>query len=173
MKKIKIRELLPYIVLLIVLIVIVFLLGVKHGKGVELINQKIQCLSMIKPTPIPPTPTIVPTINYQTYKNDQCKAYFIYPSNLELEEESSKSAKLNQKQAEIISLSCEKNNSIKDEYENITDKEATTSAKLLKATGKMLNQDKEVFYIYETNNFFIKIKKEYYPLINKSLETTK
>lgn len=77
-----------YLALFFLLLVLVFILGVRYGQKVEKTNKIINYVLSITPTAIPtPTP-----IAYASSEGKIWKIKFIYPSNLKVKEDPTKSA---------------------------------------------------------------------------------
>jgi len=73
----------PYLFLLTLFIVLVFIVGVRYGQYVEKTNKIINYTLSITPTK-PPTPT--PTWVFEEYKSKKWGVKFSYPSFLEIKE---------------------------------------------------------------------------------------
>lgn len=71
------------IFLVILILVLVFILGVRYGQRVEKTNKIVNYVLSITPTKVPPTPT---PISYKEYKSKKWGLKFSYPSNLEVKE---------------------------------------------------------------------------------------
>jgi len=73
----------PYLVLTTLLIILVFILGVRYGQRVEKANKQIDFVLSITPTPKPPTPT---PISYQDYKSKKWGLKFTFPAHWQIKE---------------------------------------------------------------------------------------
>jgi hypothetical protein len=78
----------PYLVLFLLLLILVFILGIRYGQKVEKTNKVINYVLSITPTaPISPTP-----LKYATSESKIWKIKFTYPSFLKVKEDASKSS---------------------------------------------------------------------------------
>ncbi len=66
------------------LLILIFILGVRYGQNVEKNNKVVNYLLSITPTPIPPTPT---PVKYVDYKSKKWGIKFTYPAGLEVRED--------------------------------------------------------------------------------------
>lgn len=80
-----------YIFLIVLVVVLVFIVGVRYGQSIEKSNKTVEKLLSVTPTQ---TPAPTPTITYADYKSKKWGITFTYPSNLEVKENASKSAVL-------------------------------------------------------------------------------
>jgi hypothetical protein len=74
----------PYLFLFFLIIILIFILGVRYGQNIEKNNKVVNYLLSITPTPIPPTPT---PVKYTDYKSKKWGLKFIYPVGLEVKED--------------------------------------------------------------------------------------
>lgn len=72
----------PYILLLVLFIILVFIVGVRYGQRIEKTNKAISYVLKISPTTVP---TEVPA-KTKNYKNQACEIDLVYPGNLKLKE---------------------------------------------------------------------------------------
>ena len=70
---------LPYLFLLILIIILIFVGGVKYGQKVEQANKVIKYVLSITPTPI--KPTAIPN-GFKMFTDDRCGIAFLMPDNL-------------------------------------------------------------------------------------------
>ena len=137
------KKLGPYLLLLLLITVLVFILGVRTGEHVE--------KSKLPPTK-PPLPT-QPPLEFKTYNHKGCGISFLYPSYFKLEKDSSEEAKISDKN-KFIAFSCGKTataeSTINPQYES--------RGKINPLTGKKI-----VFTL----------EKSLLPLLEKSLEFIK
>ncbi|TRZ52056.1 hypothetical protein D4R99_03420 [bacterium] len=75
----------PYLFLFSLAIILVFILGVRYGQGIEKNNKVVDYLLSITPTPKNPTPTPIKYIDYQSKK---WGLKFTFPADLEVKESS-------------------------------------------------------------------------------------
>ncbi|MGB9883597.1 MAG: hypothetical protein ACPLRN_03745 [Microgenomates group bacterium] len=73
----------PYLFLVFLIIILVFIIGVRYGQSVEKANKVIDYFLSITPTK-PPTPT--PTWTMTDYKSKKYQIKIVYPSFLKVEE---------------------------------------------------------------------------------------
>lgn len=71
----------PYIFLLLLIVVLIFLGGVKYGKKVEETNRVIKYILSITPTQTPTKPTAIPN-GFKMFTDDRCGIEFLIPDNL-------------------------------------------------------------------------------------------
>jgi len=95
----------PYVFLLVLVALLIFILGVRYGQKVEKTNKTINYLISLPPTQ-PPEPTSKKEM--LTYTHKHCGISFIYPSWLEIEKETSTSALFTEKKNRQLFLSCSK-----------------------------------------------------------------
>lgn len=93
----------PYILLTVLVVVLVFIVGVRYGQRVEKTNKSVSALLSIPPTK--PQPTQV-SVTFKTYSGKACGAQFLYPSNLDLAKESSASVQLVKNDVVVLDLNC-------------------------------------------------------------------
>lgn len=74
-----------YFFLIFLIIILVFILGVRYGQGVEKNNKVVDYI--LKITPTIPAPSPIP-IKYVDYKSKKWGLKFTYPDNLEVKESS-------------------------------------------------------------------------------------
>lgn len=111
---------------MVLVIVLVFIVGVRYGQSVEKTNEKISYFLSITPTQ---KPTSIP-LEYKTYKHPSCGIQFTYPSVLRIKETSQSSTFMSSETNEI-EFSCDKSKSV---LESLA-KEPTVD---LKFQGKMI-----------------------------------
>lgn len=172
------RKSVPYVFLLLLILVLIFIGGVKYGQSVEEANKTIKYVLSITPTR--PVPTLLPTksIAYKTFNDDYCGVKFLYPTNLTpvyyygvgqtikfVEDEAAITDKTTH-----IEITCNGLNGFYSFIEKATSVSAT------------LNNEKII--LYEKNNTYgflsesktsqikiaVMLSKELYPLIESSFE---
>lgn len=72
-----------YLFIYFLLLVFIFILGVRYGQRVEKNNKVVDYFLSITPTPKPPTPT---PVKYSEYKSKKWGLKFTYPENLKVKE---------------------------------------------------------------------------------------
>lgn len=78
-----------YLFLFFLLIILVFILGVRYGQRIEKNNKIVDYLLKITPTKIPPSPT---PIKYIEFKSKKTGVKITYPSGLEVKEDATSSS---------------------------------------------------------------------------------
>jgi hypothetical protein len=84
----KTKKIIPFAFLGLLLLIVIFIVGVKYGRKVAEVDKTIKYLISITPTKAV-TPSPLPSITYESYLNEDCGIEFLYPSNLSLVKESS------------------------------------------------------------------------------------
>lgn len=168
----------PYLFLLILIIVLIFIGGVKYGQKVEEANKTIKYILSITPTK--PAPTLAPTkpISYQTFTDDYCGIKLLYPSNLTpvyyygvgqsikfVEDKSAITDKTTH-----LRIDCD----VPNGFFIFTERAASESATLNKEKITRYEKNNSYGFEYENKSKQIKIaiivSKELYPLLEASLE---
>ena len=114
------------IFLLILIVILVFIIGVRRGQQVEKTNKIINYLISLPPSQTP-QPTQKP-LEFKTYKNNVCGIQFLYPIQFNKSSESSDSAHFSEKDEVALSFSCDKASELKNILEDETG--ATSEIKL-------------------------------------------
>ncbi len=70
----------PYIFLLVLFIILVFVVGIRYGQRVERANRTIDYLKKYLPTQEP-----TPEVEFATINHDECGILFLAPKNLKVE----------------------------------------------------------------------------------------
>jgi len=73
-----------YIFIVVLIVISVFILGVRYGQKIEKNNKKVEYIMKITPTI--PSPSPIP-IKYTEYKSKKWGIKFTYPDNLEIKED--------------------------------------------------------------------------------------
>lgn len=91
----------PWILLLFLLLILIFILGVRYGQKVEQTNEAVSYYLTVTPQAAV-SPTSVP-LKFATYKNKFCGIEFTYPNSLSVKETTSSAAFMrnNEKQIEF------------------------------------------------------------------------
>lgn len=139
----------PWIVLLILFLILIFVVGVRYGQQVEKANKVIDFVISLTPSPPTQTPTPAP-IEYKTYIGKQCATQFLYPSYIKLIKEASDSARFEQNNEVKIQYSC----ALKDP------KYATDSAALV---------NKSFYNSLTGRTVYFNLEKGLLPLIERSI----
>ncbi len=163
----------PYIFLLVLFIIVVFLVGINYGKQVEKANKAIQFVLSITPS-VAATPLPIKPITFNTYKQLTCGVQFLYPDTLEVEKESTNEAVFSSKEdASSLQVICEKSNEL---ISIINDpKIATAEVKFKTVTLKAREEteDSLTFQIRNPRNgkqIYVRIHKNLYPLFENTLQ---
>jgi len=93
----------PYIFLLVLVALLIFILGVRYGQKVEKTNKTINYLISLPPTR-PPTPTV--SMKLITYVHRPCGISFMVPAWFTKENESSTSAQFAEDKKTRLFFSC-------------------------------------------------------------------
>jgi hypothetical protein len=162
------NKMIPYIFLTILLILAIFGGGVQYGKSVENTNKKINAILSITPTPSP-SPTQAP-LTYKTYSHSGCGVEVLYPSNAQIENESTTSATLVYTDSNWLSLECDTKKIPADSSFTQT---MTFQNKQLKYMPGTTNKDTSITFaltnIYTGKKVLFTVDKNYLPLLEKSL----
>jgi len=159
----------PYIFLSILLLVVIFLIGVRYGQQVELVNKNIKLLISLPPSP-PLKPT-TPPLQFTQYSHKGCFLSFLLPNLLEKTQEGSFSAvfaeeKSGKKQL-AISLSCSKNNEITPAFPLPSPIRIQSTTLYPKTVNNMFVL--EFKHPLKQLYLSLSIKKDLFPLLQKSL----
>lgn len=95
----------PIVFLLALVIILVFILGLRYGQRVEKTNKTIDYLLSLPPSKAP-QPTQVP-LEFKEYVHKGCGVKFLYPTAATIEKESSMSALFSQGSIQSIKLTCD------------------------------------------------------------------
>ncbi len=96
----------PYILILLLVVILIFILGVQYGKRVKVADTAIAFLLSITPSPSP-KPSRMPVVQYDSYSHKECNVTFLYPSYLKLDNESSQEAKfVSSDKKQFIKIKC-------------------------------------------------------------------
>jgi hypothetical protein len=161
----------PYVLVFILIIIIIFILGIRYGQKVEKTNKIIDFVASIPPTK--PVPTNIP-LEFKNYKNEDCGIRFLYPANLTIKNDSSISARFISNNEELIKIDCQKPSN-KIESTKKDENLATTEVEFKKKkiivnelnsyySFKLLNQKKNI-------EVDITVEKGLFPLFESSYET--
>src|SRR5437660_1327007 len=94
----------PYVLLLLLFVILVFIVGVRYGQRVEKANKVIDYVLRLTPN-VSPTQA-QPEIQFKTYTHTNCGVSFLYPSYLSPQDVSTTSATLAAKEADYVNISC-------------------------------------------------------------------
>ncbi|KKQ01665.1 MAG: hypothetical protein UX17_C0038G0004 [Parcubacteria group bacterium GW2011_GWC2_45_7] len=162
-----------YVLLFLLILILIFIIGVRYGQKVEKTNKAINYLLSITPTqPV----TVVPAkpLEFQNYTNKTCGISFLYPNSLTVQESSNSAVFSASNNEEQIKLSCDEKTQIKTIIADEDIATATAVFKNMKITVK--NTNNSGVYIFKIvnpknlKNIYVAVKKSLYPLFEKSLE---
>ncbi len=165
------------VLLLILVIVLIFIVGVRYGQKVEKTNKIVNYLISI-----PPSATLQPTqpkVEFKKYTNKACGVEFLYLSQFEKLQESSEAASIGDINRSIAFL-CNKNQDKNYNLIRYLNDPKTATAEVTfqkkKISGKTLEAGAENIYIFSLKNplnaktTYFGVSKSLYPLFEKSLE---
>jgi len=141
----------PYILLFALMLVLIFIIGVRYGQNVEKTNKTINAY-LLSITP-KPSPTTIP-LQFKTYHSKTCGISFLYPDSLTKEKETSLSARFDEDKNPVLEFECEKNN-------YLTPTAATADSQTAILTKINTKNGKRIIFT---------ISRSLQPLIEKSLE---
>lgn len=142
------KKLGPFIFLTVLVIVLVFIFGVRLGEKVEKDNKKVDFFLSLPPTSTP-APTTAP-LEFKTLTHAGCGLSFLYPSFYTIEKESSFSATIKSGK-KFLSFNCQKN----------VVSEPTVNPDYVSLVKTNLKNGKKIVFTVE---------KSLVPLLEKSLE---
>ncbi len=157
----------PYLLIVFLLLILVFVGGVRYGQKVEQANKFINYLISLSPTHPQTTP---PPLQFATYKNEVCGLQFLYPTSLKKEKESSFSAQLTQEGKLALGFNCDSQRVLPSKEGNI----ATEEIKLLDKKIMANNDDGLLSFSiknpqnYKTVSF--SVIKSLFPILETSLK---
>jgi hypothetical protein len=172
---------LPYLFLLLLIFIIIFILGLRRGIEVEKTNKKmnyILSITQTRPTIISPSP--YPPVNYLTFQHKGCGLRFLYPSSLEKTKETTTSAQLQSSVGEVLEFTCEKSDTITPTV--VDEKIATESVTLVNqqvtavkktVDNRIENLDITIKNTQKNIPVRIQISKTLLPLFERTLEFIK
>jgi len=137
----------PIIFVAGLLVILIFIIGVRYGEKVEKINKKVDFYLSIAPTK--PAPTS-PSLEFKTYQHEGCGISFLYPSFFKVEKESSNEATIKNSK-KFVSFNCHQ----KAATEPTVDPQYSSFEKINPKNGKKI-----VFTV----------EKSLLPLLEKTLE---
>lgn len=165
----------PYIFIVTLVIVLIFVIGVRYGQKVEKINKETSYL-LTKYPMLSPTPTSSPT-EYKTIVLKTCGISFLIPNTLTIDRETSSSAKISDVKKEVLFVDCDSISSLQAVLDDIKIATAAIKFKNKTYTVKEKKGDNNV-YIFILKAFAkqplnILVSKTLLPLFDKTLEIIK
>lgn len=165
---------LPYIFITLLIIILVFLVGVRYGQRVEKTNKILDFINRLPPSPTLP-PKTAPDIAYATYENKTCGISFLYPTYLRLKDSTSEARFTDIQNKDEITMNCAgkatTNNKISSSSGSLMTKDVTINGKKISANMLMNN----TYYGFSLSNAVngkmidMTIKTELFPLFERSL----
>lgn len=160
------RKTTPYFFLGFLLLVLLFIVGVRYGQHVEKTNKLTSYLVSIAPSATP-APSMTP-LAFKTYKHTACGVQFLLPSSFTTVKEGTEGAMLQDAGTIKVSFECPKQPSVTQ----------TTPSKQTISFQKKMIPVKEVNYLYvftlrnPYNNLPVvfSVEKGLLPLLEKSFE---
>lgn len=158
------RKTTPYIFLGFLLLVLLFIVGVRYGQNVEKTNKLTSYLVSIAPSATP-APSIIP-LAFKPYKHAPCGVQFLLPTSFTTVKEGSEGAMLQDAGTIKVSFECQKSTAPQP-----------TSSQTISFQKKMIPV-KEVnsLYVFTLRNPYnnlpvvFSVEKALFPLLEKSLE---
>lgn len=154
-------------------VILVFVVGVRYGQNVAETNKTISYLLSVTPTK-----AVVDKLEFKTYNHPGCGLDFLYPNQLTVpkEKESSTGAVFYDGKQTAIEIDCSKNN----QYAWIIDSNKTATKELtLNKRPFTVKISDDHFYVFRLQNnlnlktIYLWISPSLYPLFEKSYEFTK
>lgn len=106
----------PLVVFFLLIIVLIFIIGVRYGQNVERMNKVIDHILKLTPA-VKPT---VSAIEYKMHTVPFCGVSFLYPSNLKLDSDSSTSAGFIKESLVELQVNCAPENKLESLYADTT-----------------------------------------------------
>lgn len=165
----------PYIFIVALVIVLIFVIGVRYGQQVEKVNKETSFLLTKYPEPSP-TPTSSPT-KYKTIVLKSCGISFLIPDTLTIERETSSSSTITDAKKEALALDCDSASSLQTMLDDKKIASASITFKNKTYSVKEKKGDNNV-YIFKLVAFAkqplnILVSKTLLPLFDKTLEIIK
>ncbi len=160
----------PFILIALLLIVLIFIVGVRYGQRVQTTNKAISLI--LSQAPSQPTATSVP-LRFSTYTSKGCGFEVLYPSTVDIVKESTSEAKLIDGGALTVAASCAKIPSFESFFKDksVTNQSISFQKKSYPAKVRNLNNQK-YFYIVLQNPLgkpvYLAVEEKFFPLVEKS-----
>lgn len=164
----------PYIFLLVLVAILIFILGTRYGQNVEKTNKTINYLISLPPTKPPPK---IKPLDYLTYKSTTCGISFIYPNNL-IYKERTNAVYFEDKETQKykIKIDCPPLDIFIDYNTPVATAEITIKKKKIIASIYQDEGKKQEDYLFYLNDFvknkqlICQVEKSLFPLFEKTLE---
>lgn len=164
----------PWLLLTTLIVVLVFIGGVRYGQRVEKTNEQVEATLSVTPTKTPEKADL----KFSTYSNKRCGLEFLYPAHLQVRQLASTSAQFTAGGSTVISFSCGRT----DPFEKMLTGSKTATQEIIfqdKPVITTVQEEKSIrkFFLTIQNpvtnqfNYFI-LQENLYPLFEKSLEFT-
>ncbi|MBI4973647.1 hypothetical protein HZC27_03495 [Candidatus Roizmanbacteria bacterium] len=160
------RKRTPYLFLGFLLLVLLFIMGVRYGQQVEKTNKLTSFLVSIAPSTTT-APSTVP-LAFKTYKHTTCGVQFLLPTSFTTVKEGTEGAMLQDAGTIKVSFECRKQSAVA---------QVAPSTQTLTFQKKLIPvKESGSFYIFTlrnpNNNLSVElsVEKAFYPLLEKSLE---
>lgn len=144
----------PYILILSLVIILIFIFGFQYGKHVESTNKSLNYILSITPTSKKlNVDTKNSIVAYKKYINSQCGISFVYPITIHISDQASPEAKADLKDKNIILVNCQ---SDLPEVKGSSSEAKLDNKNAIKYTET--NSSYIYYYIHNVNNKRISIK---------------
>lgn len=164
---------LPFVFLLALFIILIFILGVRYGQQVERTNKAINYLISLPPSPTA-QPSEVP-LGFKTFINKVCGIQFLYPQSETIKDQSSQSAQIQEKNKTLVSFNCEKTNEIIPLWNEGSVSTSEVKLNNLSYQTRINNKSQIIFQIKNPRNgkiTYAQVDQSFLPLFQKSFEFT-
>lgn len=159
------RKTTPYFFLGFLLLILLFIVGVRYGQHVEKTNKLTSYLVSIAPSATP-APSTVP-LAFKTYKHTPCGVQFLLPSSFTTVKEGTEGAMLQDAGTIKVSFECQKKPSVTQ----------PTTSQTISFQKKMIPvSEMNSFYVFTLRNPYnnlpvvFSVEKALFPLLEKSFE---
>lgn len=144
----------PLVLLIGLILILVFVGGVRHGQRVERYNNTVAYVISLTPPKRPPSPTPTPlSIKYGTLKHKECAFSVLYPNYLKPAKITSNSGELRRGDEAQLAFSCAAKKPTFTSFGSGTS--ATESAKINTVTGRRI---------------YFKLNNDLQPLVESSIK---
>ena len=161
-----------FILILLLLIVLVFIVGVRYGQRVEMANKAVSLnLSL---TPNGPTTTKAP-LRFTTYINKACGFELLHPSTVNVIKQSTDEAKLSTEGNLAVAVSCGKAPSFASFFEDksVATQEVKFKNQIYQAKSRKTNEQKYISFTirnpFSGTPVHLVVEEKLFPLIESSL----
>ncbi len=136
-----------YLFLSVLILVLIFIIGMRYGQRIERTNKMVDSLLRITPQQITTTPIpFIDLISFTTYIHKGCGVKMLYPKKLSVLAESTQEAKLGiHKDTPTIVLSCNKSR-------NTLDSVLNSDKTIISSRSAQLAAVKAIFYKHKATD---------------------